>query len=58
MQRINYFRITLLNYIIIDTILLISKPEITTKFINVQLTIPLITLMLSDLIQTKKGAQA
>jgi len=55
MQRLNYFRITLLSYIIIDTILLISKPEITTKFINVQLTIPLITLMLSDLIQTKKG---
>lgn len=57
MQRLNYFRITLLSYIIIDTILLISKPEITTKFINVQLAIPLIALMLSDLIQTKKGTQ-
>lgn len=58
MQRLNYFRITLLSYIIIDTILLISKTEITTKFINVQLVIPLMTLILSDLIQTKKGAQA
>lgn len=57
MQRLNYFRITLLSYIIIDTILLILKPEISTRFINIQFVIPLLTLMLADLIQTKKGAQ-